>query len=114
MSRSEEMSWHTISVTSIAPGIEVAMTAVETGEGVIVLPAIAILHQSRETPDSIEERIVLGILNLDSGEIVAVEPENVGGIDVPWLGDEDDSDDTVGEFFGEAGIQGFSLGESDS
>jgi hypothetical protein len=40
----------------------------------ILLPAIAILHQTLFSDESITERIVLGVLDVGSGEITAVDP----------------------------------------
>ena len=61
MSKTEQMEWETVSVTAIPTGIEVLCKR----EGVqILLPAIAILHQTLFSDESITERIVLGVLDV--------------------------------------------------
>jgi hypothetical protein len=78
-----------VAIAAALTGIEVAMK--REGEEV-VLPAIAILHQALFGEESVTERIVLGILDLDSGEISAVERENVAGVSTPWFDDDSDDD----------------------
>ena len=45
--------------------------------------------------ESVDERIVLGILDVGTGEISAVEQDEVVSVDLPWL--DDDDDDEVGD-----------------
>jgi hypothetical protein len=62
MSKTEQTGWETVSVTAIPPGIEVALkTGNEKGDGgEILLPAIAILHQTLFSDESVTERIITG------------------------------------------------------
>jgi hypothetical protein len=101
MSRTEQMNWETVNVTGIEPGIEVVLKGELVEE--IVLPAIAILHQTLFGEDSVTERIVLGVLDMGTGEIFAAEPEQVVTV---LLDDGDDTGD------GEAGVEPLFLGDS--
>ena len=108
MSKTEANAWETVSVTAISPGVEV-LIKVRNGEHdgeEILLPAIAILHQTLFGEESITERIVLGILDVNTGEIMAASPDEVVAVDVPWC-EDDDQDDA------NAGVSGFRLEQSD-
>ena len=67
------------------------------------MPAIAILHQTLFGEESFTERIVLGVLDVNNGQIMAASPDEVVAVDVPWLYDEDQDDE-------DAGVSGFVLG----
>ena len=82
MSKTEANSWKTVNVVSIPPGIEVVIKGEGKDDGAeIVLPAIAILHQTLFGAENVTERIVLGVLDVNNGQIMAVEPEQVAGVD---------------------------------
>ena len=91
MSKTEpNENWETVQVVSIPPGMEVMKKS--EGEEKIVLPAIAILHQTLFSSDSVTERIVLAILNVNTGEIMSAEPGEVLGVDAPWFDGEDEEE----------------------
>lgn len=75
MSKTDPNGWETVSVTAIPRGIEVVPKSNDKGE--ILFPAIAILHQTLFSEESVTERIVLGILDVRTGEISAAEPDTV-------------------------------------
>jgi hypothetical protein len=81
MSRTEGIEWQTISFTSITPGIDVLIKtrggSEDGGDG--LYPALVVLHQIREGEESGQERIVLGILNLDSGGL-PIRSEVIAGV----------------------------------
>ncbi len=89
MSKTEEMQWETVNVTAIPPGIDVVMKA-EGGE--IVLPAIAILHQTKFGEESVDERIVLGVLDMGNGQLMAASPDDVVAVVSEWFDGEDQED----------------------
>jgi hypothetical protein len=97
MSKTEQQAdWETLNVVSIPMGIEVVMKIREEGGGIndggeVILPAIALLHQSLMTGEIVSERIVLGVLDMDNGSIMAAEPEQV--VEVIVMGDEGDDQD---------------------
>ena len=98
MSKTEANEWETVSVTAIPPGIDVLMK-IRAGEhdGLeVLLPALVVLHQTLFGEESVTERIVLGILDVNTGEIMAADPSEVVAVDVPWCEDDDEEPPNAG------------------
>ena len=112
MSKTEANSWETASVTPIPPGIDV-LIKIRDGEHdgeEVLLPALVVLHQTLFGEESITERIVLGVLDVNTAEIMAAEPDEVVTVMSDWFdgGDEGDGDEASNG----SGL-GFKLEQSD-